>query len=81
MRLTESRPTYNHQKWKEEAKANDDIKSNICEFKKPLRRGICLSRRRVTTSTSRYLEHCNYQDEDTNNYYDERDEYEDDDFE
>lgn len=32
-RIQNTRPTYNHRKWKEEAKENKRIVANICEFK------------------------------------------------
>jgi len=90
-RLSESRPTYNHLKWKQEAKTNDNILSNICEFKKPLKRGSTLrpGQRRITTATSSYEEHQHgYQDEYDNSeggyYYDgkqDEDEYDDESFE
>ncbi|GFH51493.1 hypothetical protein CTEN210_07969 [Chaetoceros tenuissimus] len=32
-RIQQAKPTYNHKKWEEEAKANDRILANICEFK------------------------------------------------
>ena len=32
-RIQDARPTYNHQKWEDEAKVNKQILSNICEFK------------------------------------------------
>jgi hypothetical protein len=39
-RIRAARPTYNHQKWEEEAKVNDRILANICEFKTPARKDI-----------------------------------------
>jgi len=38
-RIQESKPTYNHCHWEEEAKANDRIIANISEFRKPSERG------------------------------------------
>ncbi len=32
-RIQGARPTYNHKAWEEEARANDRILANICEFK------------------------------------------------
>lgn len=32
-RIQDARPTYNHKKWEEEAKVNNQILGNICEFK------------------------------------------------
>ncbi|KAL3763998.1 hypothetical protein ACHAW5_000037 [Stephanodiscus triporus] len=32
-RIECARPTYNHKKWEDEAKRNNDILQNICEFK------------------------------------------------
>ena len=32
-RIQDARPTYNHLKWEEEAKVNNKILANICEFK------------------------------------------------
>eukprot|EP00985_Skeletonema_marinoi_P019423 scaffold11135_cov128-Skeletonema_marinoi.AAC.3 len=37
-RIQAARPTYNHRKWKDEAKVNDRILANICEFKQPARK-------------------------------------------
>ena len=38
-RIQNARPTYNHMRWEEEAKRNQDILQNICEFKpQPARR-------------------------------------------
>ena len=37
-RIQAARPTYNHQKWEDEAKVNDRILANICEFKQPARK-------------------------------------------
>mmetsp|Transcript_3141 Transcript_3141/g.6978 ORF Transcript_3141/g.6978 Transcript_3141/m.6978 type:complete len:167 (+) Transcript_3141:253-753(+) len=32
-RIENAKPTYNHARWEEEAKKNEDILQNICEFK------------------------------------------------
>lgn len=37
-RIQAARPTYNHRKWEEEAKVNERILANICEFKQPARK-------------------------------------------
>ena len=37
-RIQAARPTYNHMRWEEEAKRNQDILQNICEFKPRARR-------------------------------------------
>lgn len=37
-RIQAARPTYNHRKWEDEAKVNDRILANICEFKQPARK-------------------------------------------
>jgi len=48
-RIQNSRPTYNHTTWKEQAKVNEKILSNICEFK-PSTHATCEKKTRKTVA-------------------------------